>query len=108
MKLLLDECVAHDVKDHFRGHDVSTVEEAGFKGLKNGDLLRSASGAYDVLITVDQNLPHQQNISSVQLAVIVIVAKGITYQKLRPLLPRVVEALESIRPGEFIRVRSET
>ncbi len=96
MKLLLDECVARDVKHDFRGHDVSTVEEAGFKGLKNGDLLRSASGVYDVLITVDQNLPHQQNISSLQLAVIVIVANGITYQKLRPLLPDVARiALEA-------------
>ena len=55
-------CGARDVKHALKGHDVSTVDEAGFKGLKNGELLRAASGVYDVLVTVDQNLSFQQNI----------------------------------------------
>ena len=96
-----------DVRRELRGHTVSTVEEAGLKGFKNGDLLRAASGVFDALITVDQNLPHQQNIQSLPLAVIVIVANGITYEKLRPLLPDVLKALESIGPGEFIHVGAE-
>jgi hypothetical protein len=59
VKLLLDECVTRFVKRDLVGHDAHTIEEAGFKGLENGDLLRAASGIYDVLITVDQNLPYQ-------------------------------------------------
>ena len=62
MKLLLDECVTRHLKRDLAGHEVHTVEEAGFKGLENGDLLKAASGIYEVLITVDQNLPYQQRV----------------------------------------------
>jgi hypothetical protein len=54
MKLLLDECVVRDLKRDLAGHEVSTVVEAGFGGLENGELLRAAAGKYDVLITVDR------------------------------------------------------
>ena len=66
MKLLLDECVTRHLKREFANHEVHTVEEAGFKGLENGNLLRAASGIYDVLITVDQNLPYQQNLTGLE------------------------------------------
>jgi len=48
MKLLFDECVVHDLKKDFTGHDVSTVVEAGFGGLENGELLRAAGLIYRV------------------------------------------------------------
>ncbi len=67
MKLLLDECVARDLKRDLSGHEVVTVVEAGYKGLKNGELLRAASPVYDAFITVDRNLPFQQNIRSLQI-----------------------------------------
>ena len=57
MKLLLDECVVHDLKRDLVGHEVATVVEAGFGGLENGELLRAAAGKFDVLITVDRSLP---------------------------------------------------
>jgi hypothetical protein len=44
MKLLLDECVAHDLKRDLNSHEVATVVEAGFGGLENGELLHAASG----------------------------------------------------------------
>ena len=45
MKLLLDECVTRHLKRDFAaGHTIHTVEEAGFKGLENDDLLKAASG----------------------------------------------------------------
>jgi predicted nuclease of predicted toxin-antitoxin system len=56
MKVLLDECVTRHLKRDFTGHEALTVDEAGFKGLKNGQLLQAASGQYDVLVTVDQNI----------------------------------------------------
>jgi hypothetical protein len=69
MKLLLDECVVNDLKRDLVGHEVTTVVEAGFGGLENGELLRAASGNFEVLITVDRNLPFQQNVGSFQIAV---------------------------------------
>jgi predicted nuclease of predicted toxin-antitoxin system len=57
MKLLLDECTPNRLRLDFPGHEVQTVEQAGLKGLKNGALIRQASSRFEVLITVDQNLP---------------------------------------------------
>ncbi|MGH9930313.1 MAG: DUF5615 family PIN-like protein [Pyrinomonadaceae bacterium] len=62
MRLLLDECIPRKLKRDLVGHEVATAVEAGYSGMKNGILLRAASSNYDVLITVDQNLPLQQNL----------------------------------------------
>jgi hypothetical protein len=104
MKVLLDECVTRYLKRDFVGHEVDTVEEAGFKGLKNGRLLRAASGQYDVLVTVDQNLQYQQNLKTFAIAIIVLKAKRSTYPMLKPLMPQVLETLEKIKPDEIIVV----
>ena len=79
-------------------------EEAGFKGLKNGRLLQAASGQYEVLVTVDQNLQYQQNLKNFAVAIIVLKAKRSTYPLLKPLMPQVLEVLEKIKPGEMIVV----
>ena len=104
MKLLLDECVTRFLKRDLVGHEVQAVEEAGFKGLENGDLLRAATGSYDVLITVDQNLPYQQNVAGLDIAILVLAAKRNSYARLQPLLPRALKALQTIKPGEVIRI----
>ena len=104
MKLLLDECVTRFVKRDLIGHDVHTVEEAGFKGLENGDLLRAGAGTYDVLITVDQNLPYQQNVAGLDIAIVVLAAKRNSYARLKPIMPRAVTALETTSPGDVVRI----
>lgn len=88
------------------GHEVSTVVEAGFGGLENGELLRAAAAEYDVLITVDRNLPFQQNILSLPIAVLLLLASGITYADLKPLIPEVLDKVSAMRPGEIHRIRS--
>ena len=102
MKLLLDECVTNDLIVDFIGRDVSTIDDAGFKGLKNGKLLAAASVHFDVLVTVDQNLQFQQNIKNFDIAIVVLKARRVTLPFLRPLVPRALQAIESIKPGEII------
>jgi hypothetical protein len=102
--LLLDECIVHDLKRDLAADEVVTVVEAGFGGLENGELLRAASGKFDVLITVDKNLPFQQNISSFQIGILVLIAEGITHPDLKPLVPEVLASLSKIKPGEIIRI----
>ncbi len=106
MKLLLDECVTRYLKPDFVGHEVLTIDEAQLKGFKNGQLLRAASGVYDVLITVDKNLPHQQNIGTLKIAVLILVVKNNKYADLQPLVPKALEALKTIQKGEIMRVES--
>ncbi len=104
MRLLLDECVARKLKRDLVGHEAATVVEAGYRGMKNGVLLRAASGNYDVFITVDRNLPFQQNIGSLQIAVLLLLADGITYDDLKPLVPELLASLGTIQPGQLLRV----
>ena|SRR5437879_2402720 len=108
MKLLLDECVVHDLKSDLAAHEVSTVVGAGFGGLENGELLRAASGSFDVLITVDRNIQHQQNIGPLQIAVIILVSRGITYPDLKPLVPKLLASLNTIKPGELVKIEGTT
>src|SRR5258706_1350608 len=108
MRLLLDECVVYDLKRDLVGHELSTVVEAGFGGLENGELLRAASRHFDVLITVDRNLPFQQNLGSLQIAVLILMARGITYPDLKPLVPEVLASLNTIQPGELLRVEKSS
>ena len=104
MRVLLDECVTRYLKRDFAGHEVLTVEEAGFKGLKNGRLLLAASGQFDALVTVDQNLQYQQNLHTFVIAVIVLKARRSTYPSLKTLMPKVLESLERVKPGEVFVV----
>jgi len=104
VKLLLDECVTRHLKRDFANHEVHTVEEAGFKGLENGELLKAASGTYEVLITVDRNLPYQQNITGLSIAVLILAAKRNSYMRLKPLMPRALTALAGLKAGDIIRI----
>jgi hypothetical protein len=104
MRLLLDECTPRRLRRDFGKHTVSTIEEAGLKGFKNGQLLRAADGHFDALITVDQNLPHQQNLALLNISILLLVAQSNRYEDLRPLMPKVRTALERIKPGEIVRV----
>lgn len=104
MKLLLDECVTRYLKPEFVGHDVYTVDEAGLKGLKNGNPLRAASGKFDVLITVNKSLSYQQNLSLFGLAILVLTASSNALDNLRPLIPQALRVLDRIEPGRGARV----
>lgn len=104
MKLLLDECVTSHLKRDLAGHEVHTVEDAGFKGLENGDLLKAASAAYEVLITVDRNIPYQQNITGLNIAILILAAKRNSYVRLKPLIPRALSALQTMKVGDVIRI----
>ena len=104
MRLLLDECVPKRLKEELPGFEVRTVREAGWAGVKNGALLRAADGPFDVLLTVDQGVQYQQNLSGFRIGVVIMVAPSNDIDDLRPLVPGVVEALGKIQPGQIIRV----
>lgn len=102
MNLLLDECVTNDLKADLVGHNVSTIDDAGFKGLKNGELLEAASATFDVLVTVDQNLQFQQDLKNFDVAILVLKARRSAYPFLKPLMPAALDALKNIENGEIV------
>lgn len=76
----------------------------GWHTLKNGQLLRTADGEFDVLVTVDRNMEFQSSLKGLKLAVIVVVAGSNRREDLIPLVPQIEEAAERIDPGTFIRI----
>jgi len=87
-------------------HEVLTAQETGWAGMKNGELLRAASGRFDVFLTVDRKIVFQQKVKSLKIAVIVMVARSNRLVDLRPLIDQVRQALQKVRAGEVITVGS--
>jgi hypothetical protein len=105
MRILLDECVPRRLRQELTGHDVHTVPEMGWSGKKNGELLQLMVGqGFEVLLTVDQNIRHQQNLQAAGVAVIVLVAPSNRLADLVPLMPSVQAALGSIKAGDVVEV----
>lgn len=103
--MLLDECVPRRLRRELPGHDVRTVGEMGWSGVKNGPLLSRAAQEFDVLLTVDQGIEYQQNPVGLSLAVIVMVATSNDIDDLRPVMPRVREMLSSASAGTVVKVK---
>ncbi|MFN0101959.1 MAG: hypothetical protein ACKV2U_07705 [Bryobacteraceae bacterium] len=105
MKILLDECLPLDFRHSFAGHEAHTVQWAGLKGKKNGDLLRSAElDGYDVFLTVDQGIPSQQHTVGPKLSIVVIRSRSNQIEDLLPIVDSILRAFARIGPGETIAV----
>lgn len=97
--MLLDECIDRRFANELAGHDVRTVPQMGWKGLKNGDLLQKAVGTFDAFVTVDRNLSFQQNLPLLRIAVFVLSARTNRLADLKPLAPKLLAFLADPHPG---------
>lgn len=105
MKVLVDESLPIALALELRGHQVSTVRARQWLGLKNGVLLQAAVDAgFEVLVTADKALRYQQNLASFGIGVVLIHRVRNRMRDLRPLIPRVLKALEEVRRGQLIEV----
>ena len=89
MRVLIDECLPKKLKLELSDHFVQTVPEAGWASKQNGELLRLAEKDFDVLLTNDRNIEHQQNLKQFDLAFIVLVAPTNDINDLKQLMPAV-------------------
>jgi hypothetical protein len=105
VRVLLDEQIPRRFARELTGHDVRTVQQQGWAGLGNGELLRRAADeGFEVFLTADQNLQFQQNLAAASVAVVVLVAPSNRLEDLLPLVPRVIAAISSSKPGEIDRI----
>ena len=102
MRVLLDECLPRRLKRELPGHTIQTVPEAGWAGKHNGELLRLAETRFDVFITVDQNLPSQQNLKARHLAFLILIAPNNKFETLLPMMPKVAQELSSLKSADVI------
>jgi hypothetical protein len=88
------------------GPAVRTVPLEGWSGKKNGELLALMTAAgFEVLLTVDQATPHQQNLRAAGAAIVIMTGPSNQLADLAPLVPDVLLALSAIQPGDVIEVR---
>src|SRR6266852_5433916 len=105
MRLLIDECVDERLRLLFPGHDCQTARFANLAGLKNGRLLEAAEAAgFDVLLTVDQNIPDQQNLAGRRISLVILCGSTNRLRDLESLVPAAIDALGSIGRGGVVRI----
>jgi hypothetical protein len=105
VRVLLDEQLPRQLAQELLGHEVRTVQQQGWAGLSNGELLRRAADAgFDVFLTGDQNLEFQQNLVRSSLRVIVLVALSNALEDLLPLVPSILRSIPDAQPGQVQRV----
>lgn len=102
LKILLDECIDRRFAQKIPGHSATTVPDAGWAGLSNGELLSKSQEQFDVFITVDQSLPKQQNLSKYKIAVIVLSGTTNRLDDLLPFVPGILKSLEKTLSGQVI------
>jgi predicted nuclease of predicted toxin-antitoxin system len=104
MRVLVDECLPRALKRLLGEHECRTVREMGWSGKTNGVLLSLAEAEFDVLITIDQAMGHQQNVADCKIALLVLSARSNQIEDLEPMIPAARVALRSIQPGQVVRV----
>jgi hypothetical protein len=105
MKVLLDEMLPIGLQELLPGHDVHSAAHAGLAGMSNGALIRGAvSGGFDVLVTLDRSIPHQQNLARYSLGFVLIEHNDVDL--VRPYAARLRTAIDASAPGTVVRVGS--
>jgi hypothetical protein len=102
MKVLLDECVPHVVKKRLPAHDIRTVQEMGWAGIKNGELLTLAEPQFGVFVTTDKNLRYQQNLNQRKLAFVLLPSNQVPV--VEAMIPALEAALVVIKTGDFVEI----
>ena len=97
MKILLDECVTKKLRPYLANHEVYTVTEMGWSGLKNGKLMaKCVEHQFQVLLTIDKNLMYQQNLKNYELSIIVLHSHTSKIEELKEFIPALEKQLPFI------------
>ena len=99
MKIIIDECVPNIVKSGLPERNIVTVQDMGWAGIKNGELLRRVDEEFDIFITSDKNLSHQQNLAALKLSIILLPSNQVPVVK--ALLPAIDAELTKPRRQKF-------
>lgn len=105
MRLLLDESLPTKLAGLIVGHEVATVRQMDWLGVKNGELLTRAAGAgFEAFLTADRGFEFQQNLADLPFSVVLLAGHSNRIQDLEPLIPELLDTLVSVGPGTFARV----
>ena len=104
MRILLDESVPTRLGRLLMGHDVKSVQRHGWGGIKNGKLLALAASEFDVLLTADKGIEYQQNLTTLPVAVLIVLANSNRLEDMALVVPNILKALVNLQPRTVQRV----
>lgn len=102
MKIILDENLPRALKRYLSAYEVTTVQEQGWAGVRNGELIARIDGVYDVLLTSDKNLKYQQNLTGRSIAIIELPTNRL--KLLETLTDTILAEVESVSPRMYVQV----
>src|SRR5258708_4839736 len=100
MRILFDECVNPRLRLAFPGDEVKTFAEMGWRALTNGALMKKAASRFDVFVTLDQNLPFENQTGKYALGIIVLVTKFSHLAAYRPQFAEIRDLAMQTKPGQ--------
>jgi predicted nuclease of predicted toxin-antitoxin system len=106
MRILLDESVPTRLGRLLIGHEVTSVQRQGWGGIKNGKLLALAATEFDVLLTADKGIEYQQNLATLPVAVLIVLATSNRLEDMALVVPNILKALSDLQPRAVQRVAS--
>ena len=104
MRILLDESVPGRMGPLLTGHTSETVQRRGCASVKNGKLLALAAGEFDVLLTADKGMENQQNLATLSIAILIVLARSNRMEDLAPAVPTILAALAVLPPRTLRKV----
>lgn len=102
MRILFDQGTPVPLRRALKGHTVSTAFEMGWSEFRNGELLDAAENLFDLLVTTDQNLRYQQDITGRRLAILVLPTTS--WPRIRNHLAAVTGAIDTINPSDYFEL----
>lgn len=103
MRILFDQGTALPLRRHLHPHAVDTLAELGWSELSNGQLLDQAEAkGYEVLVTTDQSLRYQQDLTRRTLRIVVL--KTTSWPRIRGQVSRVTQAIDELEAGGYAEV----
>jgi hypothetical protein len=105
VRILFDQGTPVPLRNYLAGHEVKTAAEMGWSTLSNGELLNAAEREFDLLVTTDQALRTQQNLSNRKLAILVL--PFASWPKLQPRATEIAARVATLRGGEYLEIELE-
>jgi len=102
MKIILDENLPKYLKKLLKEYTVTTVQEEGWSGIKNGELIKRITQNFDVLITADKNLRYQQNLRNSKIVIIQLYTNRLPF--IKQIADQILCALKDIKAQQYIEI----
>jgi predicted nuclease of predicted toxin-antitoxin system len=106
MKILFDQGTPAPLRRVLKEHSVSTAYEMGWGVLDNGELLTAAESEFDVLVTTDKNLRHQQRLAGRRLAILILATTS--WPQLQAQQEQIIAEINALRSGDIVEMKIQT